>query len=261
MSIKYRLSQYCIFSFLLSVCFVNTSFAAVLFQDNFNYTDSFNNHGWGEVSGESSIATGAGPDGTNALKVSFTADSINRQHNYMVPGGTKDIWVKFNFRIQGNAIGGAKFLKLFGVRNGNVYANSTFQLVYQTGLFTQILYGASGDTRDADNGITYADAPINAKDNQWHTFKVHMKYNDNNSSNGAYGVWYDGKQQVNVTGINNRSNNDSPYFDYVQLGGWNQSYGGSPYYIYYDNFVVSSTDPDSGTGTTVLPPPTGLKVK
>lgn len=262
MSKTYYFSKYYLFSFLLSLFFANISFAAVLFQDNFNYSDSFSNHGWGEVSAESSIAAGAGPDASNALKISFTADSVNRQHNYMVPANTKELWVKFNFKIDkgsGNAIGGGKFLKLFGVRNGDLYANSTFQLVYETGLFEGILYGNSGDTRDAGVMIYYKDAPINAKDGQWHTFKVHMKYNDNSLSNGAYDVWYDGIKQVSATGINNRSNNDSQYFDYVQLGGWNQSYGGKPYYIYYDNFVVANTDPDSGS--TVLAPPTGLKIR
>jgi hypothetical protein len=256
---RYNLFRYCFFTILLSLCLVNLSFGATLFQDNFNYSDSFSNHGWGEVTSESSIAPGAGSDGSNALKISFNADSVNRQHNYGVPANTKELWVKFHFRIQGNAIGGAKFLKFFGIRSGDVYANSTFQMVYQSGLFEQILYGNSGDTRDASTGIRYADSPIDARDNQWHTFKVHMKYNDNGQSNGAYGVWYDGKQQVNVTNINNRSDKDSPYFDYVQLGGWNQYYGGTPYYIYYDNFVVANSDPDGGAVSTVPAAPTGLR--
>lgn len=262
MSKKYGFLKYCLLSLLLSICYVNVSFGAILFQDNFNYSDSFSNHGWGDVSAQSSIAAGAGPDASNALKITFNADSVNRQHNYKVPANTNELWIKYTFKIDkgsGNAIGGAKFLKLFGIRNGTIYANSTFQLVYETGMLQGILYGNSGDTRDAGVLLKYKDSPINPKDGQWHTFKVHMKYNDDGQSNGAYDVWYDGVKQITATGINNRSNNDSKYFDYVQLGGWNQYYGGSPYYIYYDNFVVANSDPDSGS-STVLSPPTGLMV-
>jgi len=238
----------------------NLAQAATIFQDNFNYSDAFTNHGWGEVSATSSITSGAGPDGSNCLKVTFDCDSNtscgDRPMDYSALSGQyKELWVKFSFKIQGNAIGGAKFLKMFGVRDGEsvVYANSTTQIVWQTGVMTQLIYGASGDTRDADTGLSYS-STIDARDGQWHTWKLHMKYNDNSSSNGAYGVWYDGTQILNATGINNRSNNDSQYFGKIQLGGWNQDYGGTPYYIYYDNLVIADSDPDSGGGSDTTPP-------
>ncbi len=272
MIIKKNFSKYFLFSFLLSLCFINQSYSAVLFQDDFNYTDAFSNHGWGEVSAQSSVAANSGPDGSNSLKISFSADQINRQHNWKAPANTQELYIKYNFKMDcgtGKCVGGAKFLKLFGIRNGTIYANTTTGMVYQTSLLEGLSYGCTGDTRDTAAMINYngsggaACSPltlsgtlpgaINPIDGKWHTWEVHMKYNDNGQNNGIYDVWYDGTKILGITGVNNRSDNDSKYFDYIQLGGWNQYYGGIPYNILYDNLVISTTRTTT-TGTTVSTP-------
>jgi len=269
----------CFFMTLLLLGSTNQSFGEILFQDNFNYSDSPNNHGW-SAGPTSSIAPGAGPDGSNALKIAFNCDSNScgdRFHNWTVPATTSELSIKFNFKMDcgaGNCVGGAKFLKLFGIRNGDNYANTTFQLIYQTSTLEQILYGCSGDTRDAINVFRYNSPPgiynscsnssspeittsrgsiINPKDGQWHTLAVQMKYNDDGINNGLYNVWYDDVKVIGVTDVNNRSNTNSKYFKTVQIGGWNQYYGGIPYDIYYDNFIVT-TIPKSPTLTRTPSP-------
>lgn len=261
MTIKKNFSKYFLFSFLLSLCFINQSYSAVLFQDDFNYTDSFSNHGWGEVSAQSSIASNSGPDGSNALKISFSADQVNRQHNWKVPANTQELFIKYNFKMDcgsGKCVGGAKFLKLFGIRNGTNYANTTTAMIYQTSILAGLSYGASGDTRDTDTLLNY-NGSINPMDGKWHTWEVHMKYNDNGQNNGIYEVWYDGTKVLGTTGVNNRSDNNSKYFDYIQLGGWNQYYGGIPYNILYDKLVISTTRTTT-TGGTTLSAPSNLRI-
>lgn len=239
---------------------------ATIFQDDFNYTDAFTNHGWDYTDGFSSHALNAGPDGSHALKITFSSGDQNRNHNWSPASNLQEIWVKFNFKFDcgsGNCVGGGKFLKLFGVRVGDNYANTTTQVVYQTGLLEGLLYGCTGTTRDAGTAIWYdgtrycgetvtgaRSGSIDARDGNWHTWKVRMRYNDNNQSNGIYEVYYDGTLIISATGVRNRDNTNSLYFETVQLGGWNQSYGGSAYYYLYDNFIVATTDPDAGSDTT-----------
>lgn len=255
----------CIIIFSLLLCPADLIFGAILFQDDFSYFDSPNNHGWG-VGPTSSIAIGAGPDGSNALKITFNYESgADRWNNWNAPANLQELYIKFNFKLDcgaGTCAGGAKFLKLFGIRNGNNYANTTFPLTYQTANLDQIIFGCMSDTRDAGSAIRYSgntqyafesgcphpnitqySASINPKDGNWHTFEVHAKYNDDHQDNGAYEVWYDNRTVVSATGVNNRSDNNSKYFKYVLLGGWNQAYGGIPYDIYFDNVIITTTRP------------------
>ena len=258
--------------FFLTAIFASPSYGETLFKDDFNYTDSLNNHGWG-VGPTSSIAVGAGPDGSNALKITFDCDSNtcgDRWNNWNAPPSTQELYIKFSFKFDcgtGNCVGGAKFLKLRGIANGTNYANSTFQPVYQLSKFEGILFGCTGTTRDAGSLLRYdgtfglqSGCPqptlsgtkpgmIDPRDGKWHTWKVHMRYNDDGQNNGIYEVWYDGTKVLGVAGITNRDTTNSKYFSHIILGGWNQYYGGVPYYIFYDNFIAANTDPDA-----ILPP-------
>lgn len=269
MSGKFRFSRYYIFLFFLSFCFVNQSFGAVLFQDNFNYTDSFTNHGWSNVTSQSSIAVGAGPDGSNALKIAFTGGDINRGHDWVPGSNLNEVWLKFSYKLDcgsGSCKGGGKWLKIFG---GNYWGScptnpnaslGTWGGSSYDGIFNVMQYGGTGSYSDAcsDVGINIG-VGVDNRNNGWHTFKLHARYNDNNTANGIYQVWHDGVQKVNVTNVINRGNSAPTYIGAIELGGWNQSYGGTPYYYLYDNFVVATTDPDSGSGSGSLLAPTGLK--
>ncbi len=253
--------------------------ASTLFQDNFNYTDAFTNHGWDDASGSSSIAVGAGPDGSNALRITFNCDSNScgdRWHNWSPSVNTQELVVTFDFKLvcnAGNCTGGGKFLKLFGQNSAGHYANATTALVYQTAVFEGLSYGCSGDPRDTASVMYFSGADytgcggtltgthpgeIDPKDAQWHSWKVHMRYNDDNVSNAVFGVWYDGAKIAGITGVTNRANAAPKYFDHITLGGWNQFYGSVPYSILYDNVVI--TDSVSSSDTTPPAAPTGLGV-
>jgi hypothetical protein len=273
---KYNLCFYSLLTIFLSLCIVNISFGAVLFQDNFNYTDSFGNHGW-SAGPTSSIAVGAGPDGSNALKITFNAGDVNRWHDWVPSSKTlNDVWIKFDYKLDcggGSCKGGGKWLKIFG---GNymypcdsTHPNAslgTWGGSSYDGVFDVMQYGGGGNSStcmDVGNNIPVG---VNARDNQWHTFKLHATYNTNGQSNGVYEVWHDGVKKVNVSNVINRGDAAPNYIGAVELGGWNQNYGGTPYYYYYDNVIVSTTDPDSGGASAPAPaslalsPPSGLKI-
>lgn len=255
---------------LFTMAFAKVSFGAVLFQDNFNYTDSPANHGWGTVSSTSSIATGAGPDGSNALKITFNSDQTNRQNDWVPSTQLNEVWVKFNYKLDcgsGSCQGGGKWLKIFGANYwtscNSSYPNAslgTWGGSSYNGVFNVMQYGGAASSDICMDVGQNINVGVDNRNNGWHTFKLHARYNDNSQSNGIYQVWHDGVQYVNVTNVINRSNSAPDYIGAIELGGWNQSYGGVPYYYLYDNFSVSTTDPDSGSSGSGIPAAPSLKL-
>lgn len=275
-----RTFRHFFFTALLSLCFINVSYAATLFQDDFNsYTGNPNGHGWNadNIWNTAQVLAGAGSDGSNALRITFNTDQLNRWCNWYPASNVQEFYVKFNFKMDcggGTCAGGAKFLKVFGQTGSTgAYANTTTAFDYGTPspVFTGLSYGSAGDQRDTASVLWYGGntsiqsggvsptitdhgtGNIDPKDGKWHTWEFHMKYNDDGLNNGLYEVWYDGNKVLGATGVNNRSTNSPKYVNNIQLGGWNQNYGGIPYYIYYDN-VVFSTTRDAATSTSLQAP-------
>lgn len=261
-----------IFAVLLSLCFVNISDATILFQDNFNgYTGNPNGHGWNadNMWNTAQVVPVAGFDGSNALQIIFNVDQLNRWCEWTPSQNTQEFYIKFNFKMDcgtGSCAGGAKFLKIFGqTGSSSSYANTTTAFDYGTSspVFTGLSYGTVGNQRDTGSVLWYdgsksiesggvsptifahGTGSINPKDGKWHTWELHMKYNDDGQNNGIYEVWYDGTLVLGATGVNNRSTNSPKYIRSIQIGGWNQNYKGIPYSIYYDNVVVSTTRIDA----------------
>lgn len=271
------------FTVLFSLLFINASHAAILFQDDFNsYTGNPRAQGWNADNqwNTAQVVAGAGFGGSNGLDISFDADQVNRWCDWNPTQNVQEFYVKFNFKMDcgsGTCAGGAKFLKIFGQTGTNAYANATTAFNYSSSspVFTGLSYGSAGDKRDTSSVLNYDGAKIiqsggvsptitasgtgsiNPKDNKWHTWELHMKYNDDGQNNGIFEVWYDGVKVLGATGVNNRSINSPKYVRAIQLGGWNQAYGGKPYDIYYDNVVISTTRVTSGTA---LAAPSNLTV-
>lgn len=245
--------------------------AATLFQDNFNsYTGTVlnyrgdrigtdGNHAWTAGNAAGSVVAGAGRDGSPALKVTFNCDSnsCGDRAIYWAPKGRYgDIWVKFDYKIEcgkGSCAGGAKFLKIFGGNfNDNCTATHHNASLGTGGNSYDGKIGAwiYGDPRD-DVSASCMDAGralglgIDDRDTGWHTFKVHARFNSNNAADGSYAVFRDGVLVNSKTRVVNRGNGAPGHIGAVELGGWNQSYGGIPYYYYYDNLVISDRDPDA----------------
>jgi len=168
-----------------------------------------------------------------------------------------DIYLSFRAKMPA-ATGGCKFVKWFGINNGN-YHNATFGLDYANvegngtnGDLNRISFGdgstTSGDTAHfvqikggypagvgRSNGVTASVlTPMNSIfaaaqwGTAWHTFKMRMRFNSGTSAGTevADGIFYleiDGNVYANVTGIFNRHYSNSLYFDYITIGGHAQS--------------------------------------
>lgn len=283
MSRRFNRIKHLFFAVLITLCYVNVSNAEILFQDDFNaYTGNPNGHGWNadNLYNTAQVIGGTGPDASNALRITFDTDRLARWCNWVPAQDLQEFYVKFNFKIDcgsGTCAGGAKFLKVFGRQNGTAYANTTTALDYgySSPVFTVLSYGASGDLRDTASALSFSGTKtiesggvsptitasgtgnIDPKDGKWHTWELHMKYNDDGQNNGIYEVWYDGTQILGAAGVNNRSTLDPKFVAKIQLGGWNQNYGGVPYNIYFDNVTISTTRVTSAS--TNLSSPSNLR--
>lgn len=174
----------------------------------------------------------------------------------VAPLNLSDIYLTFRAKMPG-ATGGCKFAKWFGINNGT-YHNATFGLNYAPeegdshGDMNRISFGdgseENGDTANfvqlkggypAGVGRSYpTTASVLTPQNKdfhaaewgtgWHTFKMRMKFNSGSTAlnevpNGVFYLEIDGNVYANVTGIFNRHYSNSPFFDYITLGGHAQS--------------------------------------
>lgn len=213
-----------------------------------------------------------------AYKISYPKATEGAQYswlNYDAPEGTKQLYISFKAKMPGNKAG-LKFVKVFGKREGDAYANTTFGLDY-TGIDDGIgtLYAISfgdGTDRIGDSqnvifldgtypsyaGRSYGKTAIiktpmkknfKASDwgTTWHDFRIMIKFNDattnqNEVANGAYYLAIDGDVYVDATGLFNR-HFASTDISHVEFGGWAQGARGvaNPAFdIYYDDIVISS---------------------
>ncbi|MHA6485027.1 cadherin-like beta sandwich domain-containing protein [Paenibacillus sp. strain BS8-2] len=224
----------------------------LIFADNFDaYSDSPSNHGWGEVGGAVVIDPTAGPDGSHAASITYTAPNSVPWFRY--PVGTLNldqVFVDFDFKVD-NPSGGSKFLKLFGKQNQSQgYANTTFALNGDPpARLTAISYGnGAGVENDTQTTINYdgvrtdnavvvehATEAFIPPSNEWHNFKAFMRYNTDGQRDGEYMVWIDGELRVHATNIKNRNDLNARHFASLDLANANSASLAHPWTLWYDN--------------------------
>lgn len=231
----------------------------LIFSDTFDtYTNSPLLHGWNEVSSKVTIDPGAGPDGSNAAKVSYETPLTVVPFSYAV--GDKDlnqVFVSFDFKFD-DPSGGSKFLKLFGKPNNpQGRANTTFGLLYSEPTLNHIGYGTGvdldndyqvtidfdGEHDDSQVVIEHATSGVYPTLNQWHSFKAFMRYNSNGHRDGEYMVWIDGVLRIHATNVKNRNDLNSREFASVDLANYTHNLL-HPWNLWYDNFQVMRDLPD-----------------
>lgn len=187
----------------------------------------------------------------------------------VIPTGyvLSDAYVEFDARFPGN-VNGSKFVKFFGRRNGDNYHNSTFNLLWGTGDFANILFSDGSDVAgDASHVIPFDSQPspqnigrgfgtavvqvpqgkiFSATDwgNEWHHFKFRYKQNDGTTSgnevpNGAFYVEIDGDVYLDAQNLFNRHHTNEPGLSKIEFGGWAQG-GGGAFEMQIDNVRVSA---------------------
>jgi hypothetical protein len=211
-----------------------TAIAGIIFEDNFNgYSDSPLNHGWSVMGSQVTPANTGGFNNTRGIKITYNhqgyGDFVFNKNIASLK--LQEMHVRFYFKVD-NPSGGSKFMKFFGIRNKNNYANTTFMIQYWNSTLFEISYGnGSSITNDTQAVIRYAGdkisdnkvkvlvakGPYDPRDGKWHCFEVYMRYNDNSQRNGEYKVWIDGVLWVHATHVKNRNDLNSPYFGRVEL--------------------------------------------
>lgn len=191
-------------------------------------------------------------DGTIALALPLTSLNLSQ------------VYVRFYYKnVKNGGPSGSlsKVLKMFGVRDGDNYANWTISYTYQqmSGLAigtgatinndsTCVLrYGSSSSGCLGDGVVDtytpdyYGGLPI--QDGSWHCIEAFFKYNTTtggvNNADGAFSLWLNGTKIYGVTGIIMRHPDNSMYFSSASFGDHAQTFLG--YYEYFDSIVISDS--------------------
>lgn len=233
----------------LSVLIPSIGWGQILFSDNFDgYSDSPANHGW-SLGSNVSVAS----DGTRgrSLRINYTIES-NAMYIIERALNRPEAYVKFSFkRTSHNGTGGCKFVKFFGQRIGDNYANCTFQQIYESGSMNGPMSGngtgISGDAEQywwywsptTNNGtvLKYSSA-YQIPDDKWHTFQVYAKMNNDGKADGEYRIWIDGKEWYHVTGVTMRNSGNIRNFERIGFGEYGRGMT-APFQMWYDDIVIS----------------------
>jgi len=263
----------------LAYLFIVTSQASatVYLSDNFDgYADSPENHGWG-LPDTFSVVSSDSPDGGRAI-MATVLDSGTKYWSGIDPNpsgvfndGYIGFWVKFVNQSQGTAAGGSKFLKLFSADYPTTYSNVTFGQIYASGIFAVISHG-NGDLTINDSSeifrydgtksagavgtITDYSAPFYLSDGNWHWWECRVKLNTDGNTDGAFAVWVDGIQKINVINVKNRNDANTRDWNAMSLVNYIDSSPPSTYYVYFDKITTSDTYigvPDGGSSDTTPP--------
>lgn len=181
---------------------------------------------------------------------------------------TRELYVEFAAKMPG-VKHGLKFLKVFGGRNANGYANATFQPDYTGSDNGGFLFVGFGDGAVTENdfgsvinldgsaphliGRSYGLATVSTPQKafwpstnwgtSWHRFRIKVKFNSGTSvlnevNDGEFYLEIDGKVYVDAKGLFNRHPLNLP-IESVTIFDWSQS-GTQPFEVWYDNISVST---------------------
>jgi len=245
--------------FSLSVIFMLLWFAPAhseeLFRDDFNaYADKLT--GW--TQGKNVVLQkDGGINNSQCVKITYTGGitADTTLDKYIGNYNLSNIYVSFYFKTD-DPSGGTKFLKLFGRKlSPEGYSNTTFALNYYSNTLSEVSYGPgevlTNDTQATVKYIGVATDPavsivksteaFDPRDNQWHHFEAHIKYNENGQRNGIYQVWVDGRLKVHATDIKNRNDLNSMFIDTVGLAGYCHNNWTHAWNLWYDDVIISTS--------------------
>jgi len=201
-------------------------------------------------------ATG-GYGGSKAMKFDYNAESIYLSKT-VSSWASPEIYVKFKLKVAPGAVGGIKFLKIFGLDDGTNYANWTWNygdvnanqsmlpvLCYgdgsgisnDTNVCVRTTGAVSGDTNGAI--ITSAGSYIYVDDGEWHDVYTYNKYNTDGTIDGVMWVQIDGVEALKVDGTKNRNDANARVVDKVSFGDYANAYANITMWI--DDVQISTT--------------------
>ena len=238
-------------------------YAAYSFSDDFeSYSVKADlSANWSYISPESNfqLDTTGGYGGSKAIKFIYTPLSANLYfYKSISTANLPEIYVRFKVKVTSGAVGGIKFLKIFGVNDETNYANWTWnygevnnnQSYFPTLCFgngtglsndTSVCVKTTGSVSGTMTGTVASSAGeyIYLDDGQWHTITTYNKYNTDGNADGEMWVKVDEVEVLHITNCINRNDLNSRIVERISLGDYANDYANITYFV--DDVEFSDT--------------------
>lgn len=235
----------------------------VLFSDDFDSygpDDDPKEHGWRLFGNNIDVDQGGGVGGGNAAKVTYdhAGTSGYWMRKFINDADTRQVYVRFDYKMDEKPIGGNKFLKIFGLRDQDPetpedgYANTTFGIYYHNGLFEHVNYGNGSELlNDANAYVRYNGAKTDSQvqllqysdywdgaDGEWHTYEAFVRFNSDGQRDGEIIVWNDGEIKVHAVNVKNRHDSNPLKINSVDFANYT-NHNEHTWHLWYDNIVIA----------------------
>jgi hypothetical protein len=197
-----------------------------------------------------------GRDGFAAVKIHYNGPGT-REHvlSRPIPGNHQELYIRFDFKVEGFPTGGAKFLKVRAIADDQNYANTTWAIDQNSGSLREISFGAGHLVNDTQETIRYngemrgRPGPVQVlhaggvyaiPQGVWQNFEVHLRLNSDGLRDGLYRVWINDRLVLHAENIVNRHDRNPRHINRLLLGNYCQKSWKSPWALFYDNVQVST---------------------
>lgn len=244
----------------LIILFVPLASHGATFSDNFDgYANlaAVNAAGWSADAGQVSLVDNASCRGGKCLKIDISSSGTQQILTRTL--NESEVYIRFYAKRTGfGTTGGNKFLKLFGERTGDNYANITFGQVYASGRFDSSNSGdGSGVTNDTVCDWHWYDhaavctqvreivppGTLTMADDTWYAFEFHIYPNTDGNYDAVIQAWVDNTLRYHYTGVRMRNDANVRNFTYLSFVDYVGAQPDQPYSIWIDDVVVATSGP------------------
>jgi hypothetical protein len=277
-----------IFGLFFSLFYINLVSSTITFNNGF-WSTTFNcseyEGGYGSPSpncdGLEALTSGSYPitqitsaanyllgDGSRGLRYwVYDGSNINSDtFGYRFSTPQKELWIRFYVRYQQgfnwSELSDSKWIYLYTQNDGSQYTNAVCEWAFADSVRIWQVQGNSIKPSVNGYGWTsmFSEGLNNTSNGQWHYFEFHLKM-DTNQRDGVGEIWVDGIKVGNDTTVNYSAGsvNRQQGWTFLQIN-CNQKVAsnaegiGSPAYVDYDNFAISTT---GYIGLIISPPVCG----
>lgn len=267
--------------------------ADVFFKDGFEtggFSHSENGVSWNSPE-KVTVVSDRASEGSRAAKFHFIGSSdlaadAWAELRFALPSNRSEIWIKYDMYIPSNyyhreASGASNNKGLIMLWGGDYGSMTTQSAISFWPSFSSARPGQSMMCADVktnggesthycqqsnlpDKGVTAATETIainpNTDGGKWHTFIIHYKLSDVNTSNGVLQLWKDGTKIWDTNNVSNHAaSTGNNYFNNGYILGWSNSGFNVDTDIYLDNVFFADTAADLNVSSLAPSPPTDAK--
>lgn len=247
------------FLVLVSLIMINPFVLAANADINYNFDDQ----SFGILSGGNywTILPHGGVDDSPAARLEYSTSGTSGKALILNVEAlqSNEFWIEFDVKMEGSVSGGCKFIKLFGSNSTDSQNNMTVGVDYYGNIQREVAYYGDTVCTARWNGVTrgpcesptyaYSSDIIDMRGGNWGHYKVWVKRASPGQIDGEVKVWWNEALRAHITDMDsNPYDNSTPYFERIELGGYNNSnFNGSTWYLWIDNLSISTTyiNPDA----------------